>query len=196
MDDQPCDVTVVGLSARTALLLSPTELAPVGKTIGLFLPTVKGAEIELLCGVDGTDQLAEGWVVAVTFIVIEQAVRNALNDLMALLLAGSGGGQRKHPRIIYDVTVKHGPALTLAGKLEEISLGGVSMRVLERMPPGAPARVSVPDYSSQVPLVFEGTVVQQRLSKEGGYHTGVAFGDVDPELRSRLARLLADLLCR
>ena len=118
--DQPHDVTVIGLSARTALLLSPTELAPVGKSLGLFLPTVKGSEIELLVGVDNIDQLADGWVMEVTFIVVEQSVRTALNDLMALLLSGSGGGQRKHPRIIYDVTVRHGPELAQVGKLEEI----------------------------------------------------------------------------
>ncbi|MDB4968381.1 MAG: hypothetical protein JWN44_4070 [Myxococcales bacterium] len=196
VDDQPRDVTVVGLSARTALLVSPTELAASGKTMSLLLPTVNGAEIDLMVGVDSVEKVAEGWVVAVTFMVIEQQVRTALNDLMALLLAGTGGGNRKHPRIIYDVTVRHGPALALFGKLEEISVGGLSVRVPERLAPGAMMRVSVPDYSSQAPLVFDGTVVQQRLSKEGGYHTGIAFGELDGELRARLARLLADLLCR
>jgi hypothetical protein len=187
-------VVVVGISSRTALVVAPEQPA-IGSTLTLYLPSVQG-DVEILAGVEHVDPTPAGFAIAVAFIVVDQATRQVLNDLMTLLLAGDGGGTRQHPRVIYDVAIYYGVTLSQYGRLEDLSLRGASLRIKERMLPGTPLRFSVPDFATDQPLVLDARVVQQRLSKEGGYHTGVEFTQVEPPLRARVARLLADLLCR
>jgi hypothetical protein len=193
--NQSCEVLVVGLSARTALFVTRDDPGVAGETVTLYLPTVHG-ELELFAGVEQVDKTNEGFAVAVAFIVAEQQTRQALNDLMTLLLAGDGGGSRTHPRVIYDVAIRYGEALSQYGRLDELSVRGAGVRVREEMAMGAQLMVSIPDFASDDRLVMTGRVVNQRPSNEGGYHTGVEFVSVAPELRAQLARLLADLLCR
>lgn len=193
--DEPRDVLVVGISARNALFVTDREAGLTGSTLTLALPMVTG-DIEVLAGIERIDRVPKGFAVSVAFIVTEHSTRQALNELMALLLGGDGGGARVHPRVIYDVAVKHGPTLSLPGRLEELSLRGASVRIGQRLSPGTTFRMAVPDFGTEPPLVLDANVVNQRVSKEGGFHTGVEFVGVTSSMSTRLARLLADLLCR
>jgi hypothetical protein len=188
-------VTVVGLSARTALFVTDTDAGLTGSTVTLFLPTVNG-ELEVMAGIEQVEAVPAGFAVSVVFIVIDHPTRTALNDLVTLLLAGDGGGTRANPRVIYDVAIFYGPTLSLYGRLEDLSVRGASLRIRERLTPDVRIQFAVPDYSTDAKLVLNARVVQQRLSKEGGYHTGVELVDVDATVRAQLARLLADLLSR
>jgi hypothetical protein len=193
--DERRSILVVGVSARTALFVTDQEAGLTGSTLTLFLPTTAG-ELELLAGVERVDKVPDGFAVAVAFIVPNRETRTALNGLMALLLAGDGGGARTHPRVIYDVPVRYGPTLSSVGRLEEMSLRGASVRVGERILAGDHLKVSIPEFSTQAQLELEARVVHQRVSKERGYHTGIEFQSVESTLHTRLTRLLADLLCR
>lgn len=193
--DEPREVLVVGISARTALFVTERDAGLTGSTLTLSLPMVAG-EIEVLAGIERIERVPDGFAVSVAFMISDQATRRALNDLMALLLGGDGGGARVHPRVIYDVAVKYGPTLSLTGRLEELSVRGASVRTGQRLTPGASFRMAVPDFGTEARLVLEASVVNQRVSKEGGYHTGVEFVGVTSAISTRLARLLADLLCR
>src|SRR4051794_11483239 len=84
-------VTILGLSARDALLLAPRSLGNSGEIVELFLPAVGSREIELTAGVTHSEQVEHGYAAVVTFMIVEQRVRTALNDLLRLLLAGEGG---------------------------------------------------------------------------------------------------------
>ena len=193
--DEEREVVVVGVSPRSALFVTTKEAGLTGSTLTLYLPGV-GSQIELLAGIERVERTPDGFAVVVAFILVEQATRRALNDLMALLLAGSGGGARVHPRIVYDAIVKYGPTLSCVGRLQEVSFSGACVRIAERLLAGAILQLSIPDYSSDERVGIAARVVNQRISHEGGHLTGLEFIDVSGPLRARLARLLADLLCR
>lgn len=189
-------VTVVALSARSALLLADAPLGDVGRTIDLLLPGVGGEELEITAGIERIEQVREGAAVAVQFMIADPPLRRALGDLLALLLAGDGGGTRRHPRVIYDVRVRVGGDAEKIGRLEEISLSGASVRVGARLQQDDPLILRVPLMRNGQSLRLLGRVVSQRPSLDGGYHTGLAFDELDERTRGELGMLLADLMSR
>lgn len=189
-------VRLVGLSARTALLFAPEPVGAVGKCIDLFLPVIGGREIRLTAGIDSVERVLEGQAVTVTFIIADPELRRELHALLALLLAGDDGNGKKQPSQLYDVAVTYGPKGNLRGQLEEISPGGLSMRVAERLAHDLRVDVTVPPLRDGEPLELRGRVTGQRLSREGGYHTALVFDSVDHRTRVALSALLADLMCR
>jgi hypothetical protein len=189
-------VTIVGLSARDALVVSPQPLGVPGDIIDIYLPAVGRREIELTAGVGATEEISKDFAVVVEFMIAEPKLRVALNDHLRLILAGEGGGTRRHARVLYDVPVRYGASAERAGRLEEISFGGLALYVNEALSPGANLRVVVPDHKTNANLSFEGKVVDQRAAKEGGFLTGVELAPLSATMRGALARLLADLLCR
>ena len=188
--------TVVALSARTALILADAPLGEVGRTIDLVLPGIGGAELEITAGIERIERVREGAAVAVQFMICDPPLRRALGDLLALLLAGDGGGTRRHPRVIYDVRVRIGSDAEKLGRLEEISLSGASLRVGSRLAPDDILILRVPMMRSGASLRLLGRVVAQRPSPDGGLHTGVAFDELDARTRTELGTLLSDLMCR
>jgi hypothetical protein len=189
-------VTVVALSARSALILADAPLGDVGRTIDLLLPGVAGEELEITAGIERIEKVHEGAAVAVQFMIAEPPLRRALGDLLALLLAGDGGGTRRHPRVIYDVRVRVGSEAEKIGRLEEISLSGASVRIGARLQKDDPVILRVPLMRNGNSLRLVGRVVAQRPSPDGGYHTGVAFDGLDDRTRSELGTLLADIMSR
>lgn len=189
-------VTVVGLSSRDALVLSQEPLAGEGEVLDLLLPTVGGRQLAITSGIGRSQRVETGCATVLDFIVVEQETRSALNDLLRLLLARDGGGERRHPRVVYDVPCRYGQSGQLAARLEDISINGLSLHLPERMAPGTEIKIVIPAYGSDENLTVRGSVIQQRMTKEGGYSTGVNIGPLDFNERAQLARLLADLLCR
>ena len=189
-------VTVVALSARSALMLAEGPPGVVGRTIDLLLPGIGGGELEITAGIERIERVHEGCAVTVQFMIPEPALRRALGDLLALLLSGDGGGTRRHPRVIYDVRVRIGSDAEQLGRLEEISLSGAALRVGRRLAADDLLILRVPLMRSGATLRLIGRVVDQRPSADGGWHTGVAFDDLDERTRSELGTLLADLMCR
>ena len=189
-------VTVVALSARSALMLASEPLGEIGRTIDLLLPGIGGAELEITAGIERVERVREGAAVAVQFMIGDTAQRRALTDLLALLLAGDGGGTRRHPRVIYDVRVRIGSEAEKLGRLEEISLSGASIRVGMSLAKDDPVILRVPLMREGASVRVVGRVIEQRPAAESGFHTGVAFDDLDERTRTELGRLLADIMCR
>jgi hypothetical protein len=194
--DGELPVTDVALSARSALMLSDKPLGDVGRTIDLVLPGIDGAELEITAGIEKVDRVREGAAVAVQFMIADPPLRRAITDLLALLLAGDGGGTRRHPRVIYDVKVRVGSEAERIGRLEEISLSGASVRVGTRLAKDDILILRVPMIRSGATIRLLGRVIDQRPASDGGYHTGVAFDDLDERTRGELGTLLADIMCR
>lgn len=192
--EQP--VIVVALSARSALLVAEAPLGEVGRTLDLLLPGVDGAELEITAGIERIDRVHEGVAVAVQFMIPDPPLRRAITDLLALLLAGDGGGTRRHARVIYDVRVRIGSDAERLGRLEEISLSGAALRVGTRLAAGDPIILRVPLLRTGESMRLVGRVVEQRPSADGGYHTGIAFDALDDKSRAELGTLLADVMCR
>lgn len=191
-------VTVVALSARSALMLADAPPGAVGRTLELLLPGVGDQELEITAGIERIDHVREGAAVAVQFMIAEPALRRALGDLLALLLAGDGGGERRHARVFYDVRVRVrvGSDAEKIGRLEEISLAGAAVRLGSRLAKDDPLILRVPLLRGGDSLRLLGRVVEQRRSSDGGYHTGVAFDALDERTRRALGALLADLMSR
>jgi hypothetical protein len=186
-------VTVVALSARSALVLADAPLGEIGRTIDLVLPGIGGEELEITAGIERVERVREGAAVAVQFMIADPPLRRAIADLLALLLSGDGGGARS---VFYDVRVRIGAEAEKRGRLEEISLSGASVRVGTVLQEGAPLILRVPMMRDGASLRVLGRVVAQRPAADGGHHTGVAFDDLDERTRLELGRLLADLMCR
>jgi PilZ domain-containing protein len=189
-------VTIVALSARSALMLANEPLGEIGRTIDLLLPGIGGAELEITAGIERVDRVREGAAVAVQFMIADPPLRRALTDLLALLLAGDGGGSRRHPRVVYDVRVRIGSDAEQRGRLEEISLSGASIRVGVVLAKDDPVILRVPLMRDGASLRLVGRVVDQRPASDGGHHTGVAFDGLDEPTRIELGKLLADIMCR
>lgn len=190
-------VTIMALSSRSALVLADAPLGDVGRTIDLLLPGIGGAELEITAGIEKVERVREGAAVVVQFMIADAPVRRALSDLLALLLAGDGGGTRRHPRVIYDVRVRIGSEAEHLGRLEEISLSGASIRVGTRLQAEDPVILRVPMIRDGNSVRLLGRVVDQRPSNDGGFHTGVAFDALDDKTRAELGTLLADIMmCR
>ncbi len=196
-DEGKHEVTVVALSARSALLFCGRELGVAGGVIDLILPSLAGRELRVTAGIEKSERIKEGAAVTVHFIVADQELRRALNELLALLLAGTGGGSRKHPRVIYDVRVRvDSDTASDRARLEEISLSGGCIVTKLQLGPRAPIVVHVPPLSGGSALRLSARVVEQKHEPDGGYRTGIAFDTLEGDARLALGRLLADLMCR
>ena len=197
-DEGSLEVTVVALSARSALLFSKSELGAPGRVIELILPSLAGVNLHVTAGIEKSEKVKEGAAVTVHFIIAEQSLRVALNELLALLLAGTGGGTRKHPRVIYDVHVRlDGGGNSDRGRLEEISLSGACVLTKLELPLNAPLLLHVPLLSGGSALRLVARAVDQKPDRHGGgLRTGMAFDALDGDTRLALGRLLADLMCR
>jgi len=188
-------VRIVGLSARTALLVATESLGFTGQCVDLDVPVVGGRDLSVMGGIARSERCKDGWAVTVEFVVVEGDVRRQLNELLALLLAGDLDDAAQKERVVYDVVVGYGPTSSQRGHLQEISLSGLSMRVHERMAHDFVVAVAVP--SLRGPMIgLRGRVTGQRLSAEDGYITAVDFEPLDGTRRHALGALVADLMCR
>jgi hypothetical protein len=190
------DVTVQALSGHGAIVATAAAIGFVGRTIDLHLPSVGGDTLTVTAGIEKIERAAQGELVTVQFMLAEPAVRRALNELLTSLLAGDGGGTRRHPRVIYDTRVRFGERGEFIGKLEELSLGGAGLRVGVALAEGLPFVIFVPLLLAAGELRVSARVVNQRRAADGGYRTGVAFDPVDEATAAQLRQLLADLMQR
>jgi hypothetical protein len=186
-------VRVVALSAKTALLYSPESVGAVGQCVDLLLTGIE-REFEVRAGIERVESVFEGYASTVRFIVTDAEQRRRLNELLTLLLAGSGGGARKHPRILYEASLAVGQYGQ--GMLEELSLSGLSMRIPRQLANDAELTIAIPHILHRAPVLVAGRVTNQRPSPDGSYHTGVAFHPLSAERRMALSALLVDLMWR
>ena len=188
-------VRIAGLSSRTALLLSAEPLGWAGQCIDVDVPVVGGRDLSVMAGVARSERYREGHATTIEFLVIDAEVRKKLNELLALLLTDAPRAGETPPSCVYDVLVAYGPTSQLRAHLQEISLGGLSMRADERLPHDTVVDVAVPTLRGRL-LGLSGRVTGQRLSAEGGYITTLRFEPLDGTRRTALGELVADLMCR
>lgn len=191
-----CTIRVVGVSATSALVSSPVSLGHEGQCVDLFLPVVGDREIRVTAGIVSSVESDKGYAVNLHFMIADVTLRRQLNELVALLLSGDADAAQKQPRVIYDVNVRYGARGERVGHLDELSLTDLSMRTEERLSNATPVRLTIPAFGNAPSVVIEGTVRGQRLSREGGYHTSIAFDALDLPSRRALSGLVADLMCR
>jgi len=186
-------VLMVAIGAQSALLLAAGPLARQGETLDLHLPGV-GEDLVVTAGVESVEPVAEGTVMTVHFMVVERAVRQKLEKLLALLLAGDGGGERRHPRVRHDIPIGWSDDKQHSAQLEEISLAGVSMCTSDRPADHARLQIAIPDDRGGVRIAVRGKVANVRPSQDGRFSVGVAFESIDGATQFALEALLAELV--
>jgi hypothetical protein len=189
-------VRIVGLSARTALLVSAEPLGWIGQCVDVDVPALGGRCVTVMGGIVRAERCREGHAVTIEFLVVEGEVRRQLNELLALLLEGESGAGKRRPRVVYDVAVAYGPTGASRAHLQEISLEGLAMRTAERIAHDVILDVAVPTLRSGAAVALRGQVTGQGLSAEGGYLTALDFEPLDGTQRRELGVLVADLMCR
>jgi hypothetical protein len=78
-------VTLLALSREGALVLSTEAFGVPGECVDLELPVAGGSTIAIAAGIDSVEKLAQGNVSRLEFMIIDQAVRDALDNLLTLL---------------------------------------------------------------------------------------------------------------
>jgi hypothetical protein len=165
-----------------------------GELVQLLLPGPTGV-IEVLSEVERMGGAAPALELILTFAMVEPGQRKALDQLLELLLAGTGGGARQAPRVARRLEVRLASHGGRAAMLVDLSRGGLGIVVVDSMALGETVRVRLPTSDGE--LVIAGKVVNQRPVNVGGldtYQTGVAFHPLDAATAAALERFIADLL--
>lgn len=189
-------VRVVGLSARSVLLYAPDAVGEVGQCVELYLPILGGRELRVMAGIVSGERVKEGYVVTAELMVADVESRRQLAELLALLLPGAEEDDGGPVAVVYDVAVPYGPTGQTRGRLQELSVAGLSMRVEERIAFETVLPVTIPPWSEGAALELRARVVGQQLSPEGGYSTKLVFEGLDGDQRRALGALIAELMCR
>jgi hypothetical protein len=176
---------------RASARLIVAELpAGQGERVQLHLPGPGGA-IEVPSEVERVAGAAPAFEMVVTFALVEPTRRKELDQLLRLLLAGSGGGARKSPRVARRLEVRLVSRGEQAALLTDLSRGGLGLVSADPLVVGEEVHVRVGD------LVLRGRVVNQRPVTAGGLlatQAGIAFLPLDAATTAALDRLLIQLL--
>jgi len=169
------------------------DLAKVGDSLELYLPSLSGAEIVVMAELIRIIPERVGFDYAVRFDIVEPAMRQALLDLLEVLLSTSGGGRHEHARVARRIEIRFGPVEELRAILEDISAGGLMMTVGEALVLYEEVDVTVPDLAGVELLILHARVVNQRSQIRDGhtsYQVGLEFGSMRPEAKRLLDELL------
>jgi len=135
------------------------ERLPLQNPCWLRLRTDRGLiEVEgQVAWTGGATPAGDGFLHGVAFTRIAPAQRQALRDL----LSTKGGAQRFEIRLPLALSVtcrrKGRARLSLLGRTSDISRGGLSLRLLQVLPPGTALEVTL--HTPRGPLKTEGTVI-------------------------------------
>jgi hypothetical protein len=195
-EERPAQLTA--LSPSGAVVRLAAELGQAGEVLEVSIPLAPGLDLKLTAGVDGSQHVADGWLVAVSFMFGEAAERKALDELIMRLLGGSGGGRREHPRITYRVPVRFGPADSQEVELIELSMSGCLLHARESLAVGTLLKLHVPSASGHGHLRLDGEARHQQplADPKGWFSVGVAWKPMGDEQRAELSMLLRALLSR
>src|SRR5262245_49776991 len=116
--------TLVELSRAGARLVSRLQLGDAGATLVLDLGDTK-VRARVVRSTAGAREHST----SVLFLASEAAEQQGLQQMIAKLMAGDGGGKRKHPRVARRVDMRYGNLHELQAQLQDISRGGLSMIV-------------------------------------------------------------------
>lgn len=168
-------------------------------TIALCIPGPDGDPVAVDVEIVRSTKLESGQQLGVRFVDTSAAELAAVDYFLGVLLSGSGGGQRAHPRIARRLNISYGSPPEFLAMVENISLGGLAMLVHEEVAVGDPLLVVLPAEDGEDLLTLPSEVVNCRPvegSAPAEYLIGLSFQDLSTQRRALLDALLLDLVER
>lgn len=185
------------ISHGGAQFFTPSRPGKAGDSMELFIPGPDGEDIGVVAEIVRVMAVDDGYLVAVRFALVEPNKRDALNELLGLLLDSTGGGAREHPRVARRISVRCETNHELLSMVENISEGGMSMNLTEALVLDEVVLVVLPDSEGEDLLTLSARVANQRAvpgTDPPEYLVGLDFDDMTPERSALLDALLVFIL--
>ena len=187
------------LSQGGACLVVSSQLVPINNEIALFLPGVYGARKAALKARLIKSRASEGgFICGIQFIETGASNLAAVDYLLGVLFRGGGNDSRRdHPRVSRRIMVRCESPAELLAMVENISLGGLSIVVEEKIELGESLLVVLPGDDGQDLLSLTGTVANLREVPDSdpvAYLAGLKFKEMTPQRLTMLDTLLTSML--
>lgn len=177
------------------ILLAGGELAR-GQILQVLLPASTGT-VGINASVVRSTPIRDGALTALRFTDVDAIQLAAVDVLIGELLVIGGGGIREHPRVSRRLKVPVEGAAEMIAVVENISLGGVAMKVEAPLEVGEKILLVLPDDEGDDLLTMKACVTNQRVHEadaETTWVVGLTFNDLSKHRRVLLDALLVALL--
>lgn len=137
--------------------------------------------------------------IAVRFASMSPKAEDHLEKVLEMLLSGTGGGRREHPRLAQRLEIYFDDPADIRATLEDISKGGLAVTVPYSFSPGQSVQLTVFGGLRVGELRLRARVVHQTPVADGKlrlYHVGLKFEHPTGDLQDLVARLLQKLTSR
>ena len=185
------------LSQGGACVHSAEEIGDAGDALVLLLPGMDCVAQVNAVLVRSTDT-GDGFLSGMRFTETRPEQISAVDHLLGALLAQTGGGRRESPRVSRRIAVPCATTEDLVAMLENISIGGLALRLGEPLELGEDIVVIIPDDEGEDLLTLNCTVANQRNiddeDDESGFLVGLSFDKLSKHRRALLDALLLSLL--
>lgn len=189
------EATMRDVSAVGARLVVPEPVAEDLAPLELDVPETDGRPSLRVGGrVMYHRDRPEGIVLGVQFIDMDAAIHRRVGDFLEAILGGEGGGQREHPRVAQRIEVSCRTKDRAKAVLEDISKGGLRLRVPEEMDAGEPIEVAIAFGKLDEPLTLSGQVVRTKRVDDGRVFAAVKLDELSEANAQLLERLMSALV--
>ena len=179
-----------------------TELVgQVGDPLDLFLPFSDETEVAVMGDLLRLEPTTRSLLHEVEFNLVEPNMQNQLQQVIGNLLKSTGGGTRKHPRIMCQSTARTSDPTKVKAVLETISLGGVGIILDHALNLGGEVKFTIarPKFNGSAvsDLHLVGRVVNQNLiegRQPERYRVGIEFKNLTHKSKTRLQGLISETL--
>lgn len=185
------DAVLRDVSAVGARLVVPEAVADDLEPVSLEVPAGESHEgLSVKGRVMYHRDRPEGVVLGVQFLDLDAEGHRRLMRFLEAMLAGEGGGQREHPRVSQRIDVTCRTKARAQAVLEDVSKGGLRLRVPEEMDAGEPIEVSVTFGKLDAPLSLKGRVLRTKTSSDGRVFAAVKLDPLEEDAEAMLEKLL------
>lgn len=193
--DGDFEAQVVNLSRSGAAVLGPPKASARDGQVSLFVEREEGLLALLLPAVVvRVEDRGAQWLYAVRFKALPPDSQAELMMLLKLMAAGKGQGRRSMARVAARVSVRCKSQAAFRATLNDLSLGGLSVKCPRPVAVGSTLSVSFGVEGLANLVEVQGEVNNVRIEADGAFRAGIAFSPYSRVLQDRILVLLDVLL--
>jgi len=163
----------------------------------LSLPYKAGAAIPVTARIIRVARREDGkFVAALRFTSISTEDEQRLEQILDMLLGGSGGGRREHARLVQRLDLHFDDPEDVKATLEDVSKGGLKATVPKAFEEGQSVKLTISGVWGLKSLVLRAKVVNQDKLEENGvefYRVGLEFEHPTREVQQKVDNALKRL---